>query len=278
MVSAESASQVLVPSLWLDDTAEAAAAFYVKLLPSGRVLRTTHYPESFDNPGQKPRGSVLTVEFEVASQRFTALNGGPQFKPNPSLSFILHVESMEQAERVLSVLGKPGGDGFVTDRHGVSWKVLTGQREPGGAVIVPCFRFSGPVRGRATEAMEFYTRVFPESRVVNAPYGRFNLAGHELVAEDSSLGVTFDEGLSLQVMCKSQAEIDAYWDALSAGGSTGPCGWLKDRFGFSWQVVPMEMDRWLAAEDRFARERVFEAMLKMKKLDLAALERAFSPS
>ncbi|HEY0881259.1 MAG TPA: VOC family protein, partial [Archangium sp.] len=92
------------------------------------------------------------------------------------------------------------------------------------------------------------------------------------------LDVTFDEGLSLQVMCKSQQEIDTYWDALSDGGSKGPCGWLKDRFGFSWQVVPMEMDRWLAAEDRFARERVFAAMLKMKKLDVAALERAFSPS
>lgn len=278
MVSAESASQVLVPSVWLDDTAEQAAAFYVKLLPGGRVLRTTHYPESFDNPGKRPRGSVLTVEFEVAGQRFTALNGGPPFKPNPSLSFLLHVESAEQAAQVSSALGQAGHDGFITDRFGVTWKVLTGQRAPGGAVIVPCFRFAGPARGRATEAIAFYTRVFPEGRVVNAPYGRFNLAGHELVAEDSALDVTFDEGLSLQVMCKSQQEIDTYWDALSDGGSKGPCGWLKDRFGFSWQVVPFELDRWLAAEDRFARERAFAAMLKMGKIDVAALERAFSPS
>jgi predicted 3-demethylubiquinone-9 3-methyltransferase (glyoxalase superfamily) len=87
-------------------------------------------------------------------------------------------------------------------------------------------------------------------------------------------GFTFDVGLSLQVTCEDQAEVDRYWDALGAGGEHGPCGWLKDRFGLSWQVVPSAMTEWMTGADQAARDRVFRAMLPMKKLDLAALRRA----
>lgn len=177
------------------------------------------------------------------------------------------------------------------DRFGVSWQVMAGRREPGGAVIVPCFMFAGPVHGRAAEAIATYVKVFPAGRVVRvekyAPgegpegtvkHGRFMAGGHELVAMDSHLEhqASFDEGLSLQVMCKSQAEIDSSWETLSEGGKQGPCGWLEDKFGVSWQVVPIELSRWLQADDRRARDRAFEAMLKMKKIDVAALERAFA--
>jgi predicted 3-demethylubiquinone-9 3-methyltransferase (glyoxalase superfamily) len=87
-------------------------------------------------------------------------------------------------------------------------------------------------------------------------------------------GFTFNEALSLQVTCDDQPTLDRYWDALAQGGGHGPCGWLKDRFGLSWQVVPTRMSSWLADGDAAARDRAFAAMLTMGKLDIAALERA----
>jgi len=108
-------------------------------------------------------------------------------------------------------------------------------------------------------------------------HGRFSLAGQDLVAMDSHVahGITFGEALSLQVRCGDQAEMDRYWEALSAGGKPRPCGWLQDRFGLSWQVVPRGIEEWIASPDEAARERAFRAMLGMKKLDVAGLRRAF---
>jgi predicted 3-demethylubiquinone-9 3-methyltransferase (glyoxalase superfamily) len=297
-------SHQIVPCIWLDDQAEQAADFYVRTFPGGRITATSHYPESADNPGGRPRGSVLTVEFEVAGQRFTALNGGPVFVLNPSISFFVHVDGSDEADRLFAALADGGQVlmpidaypwsprfGWVQDRFGVSWQVMAGRRPPGGSTIVPCLMFSGPQHGRAEEAMRAYAGVFPGGRVVDVAryaagegpedsvkHGRFVLAGQDLVAMDSHLahGITFNEALSLQVMCDDQATLDRCWADLGDGGEHGPCGWLKDRFGLSWQVVPTGIGRWLASEDVAARDRAFAAMLKMKKLDVAALERAYA--
>jgi predicted 3-demethylubiquinone-9 3-methyltransferase (glyoxalase superfamily) len=93
-------SNIIVPCFWFDDQAEAAARYYTETLPDGRIRATSHYPESFDNPGHKPRGSVLTVEFEVAGQRFTALNGGTMFSINSSISFLVQAETSQEVERL----------------------------------------------------------------------------------------------------------------------------------------------------------------------------------
>ena len=293
----------LVPCIWLDDQAEAAAAFYVRILPAGRIVATSRYPESLGNPGGKPPGSVLTVEFEVAGQRFTALNGGPMFQPNPSVSFFVQVGTPGEADRIFAPLADGGAVlmpvdaypwseryGWVQDRFGVSWQVIAGPRAPGDPTIVPCFMFSGVQHGRAEDAMKTYASVFPGGRIVHmerygegegpvhtVKHGRFVVAGQEMVAMDSHLaqGITFGEGLSFQVMCEDQPEVDRYWDALAAGGGHGPCGWLKDRFGFSWQVVPDRIAAWMAGPDPAARDRAFAAMLTMGKLDIAGLERAY---
>jgi predicted 3-demethylubiquinone-9 3-methyltransferase (glyoxalase superfamily) len=139
------------------------------------------------------------------------------------------------------------------------------------------------------EAAAFYVSVFPRSRVVAVtryPEGapreagtvmtvEYELDGQRFVAIDGGPQFTFDEALSLQIECADQDEIDHYWTRLSEGGSEGPCGWLKDRFGLSWQVVPAGMDAMLgdAADPERAR-RAMEAMLKMGKIDIAALRRA----
>jgi predicted 3-demethylubiquinone-9 3-methyltransferase (glyoxalase superfamily) len=143
---------------------------------------------------------------------------------------------------------------------------------------------------QALEAAEFYVSVFPNSRVTEITYYpegdpdragtvltvTFELDGQEHTVINGGPQFTFDEAVSLLVNCADQDEIDYYWDALRAGGGEeGPCGWLKDKYGFSWQVCPVGWERMLASSDREAVKRAMDAMYTMKKLDLAALQAAF---
>lgn len=297
------ATSKLTPCIWFDDQAEAATRFYTRLFPEGRVTATLRYPSSFDNPSGKPRGSVATVAFEIAGQRFIAVNGGPMFTLNPSVSFFVRVESPAEADRLYAVLADGGEPlmplgsypwseryGWIKDRFGVSWQVIAGRLPPGGATLVPCLMFAGPQHGKAEAAMRSWTKDFPDGRIESleryAPgegpegtvkHGRFFLAGQELIAMDShvSHGITFNEALSLMVSCADQAEIDRTWEALCEGGKPGTCGWLTDRFGFAWQVVPEALFGWLQSPDVPTGDRLFVAMGPMTKLDLAALQRAF---
>ena len=292
-------SNLIVPCLWFDDQAEQAAAFYTDTFPGGRVIAVSHYPESFDNPGGKPRGSVLTVEFEVAGQRFTALNGGPQFSMNPSISFFVNVDSADEANRLFSTLEDRGSvlmplDAYPwSERYGHSCVVFDGKmwRRPGGPVIAPCLMFSGARHGLAEAALQKSAEIFPDGTIHSLEryaegegpegtlkHGRVVVANQDLIAMDSHIdhGIDFNEGISLQVMCANQQEIDRYWEALASdGGAPGRCGWLKDQFGISWQVVPQGHKEWFTTSDAAARDRVFAAVLEMEKLDIATLQAAF---
>ena len=140
------------------------------------------------------------------------------------------------------------------------------------------------------EAAQFYVSVFPGSKITGTTrYGpagpglegqvmtvSFELAGQPVVSLNGGPQFTFSEAISFQVACESQDEVDGYWEMLSAGGEQGPCGWLKDRFGLSWQIVPTALPRLLGSPDVATAQRVMEAMLQMGKLDIAALERAAS--
>lgn len=151
----------------------------------------------------------------------------------------------------------------------------------------PCLWFNG----QAEEAAEFYTRVFPDSRidkVVQAPADfpsgkkgdvltvEFTLDGEHFVGLNGGPEFTFDEAISFVVDCADQTEVDRYWEALvEGGGEHSVCGWLKDRFGVSWQVVPTRMNELLESADKAASERAMKAMLEMTKIDLAAVEAAY---
>jgi predicted 3-demethylubiquinone-9 3-methyltransferase (glyoxalase superfamily) len=138
------------------------------------------------------------------------------------------------------------------------------------------------------EAAEFYTSVFPNSRILEITrYGSagprpegtvmtvsFELDGKRFVALNGGPNFTFNEAVSFLVDCETQEEVDSYWNTLSEGGEQGPCGWLKDRFGLSWQIVPTALPRLLGDPDREKAQRVMAAMLKMGKIDVAELERA----
>ena len=150
--------------------------------------------------------------------------------------------------------------------------------------ITPCLWFDT----QGEEAARFYTSIFPNSRIVDvAHYGeagpreagsvmvvRFELDGQELVALNGGPEFTFDEAISFQIDCADQEEVDRYSEALTDGGEQGPCGWVKDRFGLSWQVVPKRMIELLSDPDEAKAQRAMAAMLEMRKIDIAAVEAA----
>jgi len=150
--------------------------------------------------------------------------------------------------------------------------------------ITPCLWFDT----QGEEAAEHYTSIFPNSRITQvARYGEagprpagtvmtmsFELDGQKFVALNGGPQFTFDEAISFQVDCGSQEEVDEYWSRLGEGGEEGPCGWLKDRFGVSWQIVPRRLQELLDDPDAETSQRVMAAMLQMRKIDIAALEDA----
>jgi predicted 3-demethylubiquinone-9 3-methyltransferase (glyoxalase superfamily) len=150
--------------------------------------------------------------------------------------------------------------------------------------LTPCLWFDT----EGEEAATFYTSVFPNSRIVDiARYGSagprpegtvmtvdFELDGQPFLALNGGPEFTFSEAISFQVDCKNQEEVDSFWNQLSAGGEEGPCGWLKDKFGLSWQIVPTRLPELLGDPDRAKSQRVMQAMLQMKKIDIDGLERA----
>ena len=150
--------------------------------------------------------------------------------------------------------------------------------------VTPCLWFDT----EGEDAAKFYTSVFPNSKILEvARYGsagprpegtvmtvNFELDGHEFVALNGGPDFTFSEAVSFQVNCESQEEVDTYWSKLSEGGEEGPCGWLKDKFGLSWQIVPTRLPELLGDPDREKSQRVMAAMLNMKKIEIDALERA----
>ncbi len=284
------------PFLWFDNQAEKAADFYVSLFSDSRIGGVSRYGE--DTPGEA--GTVMTVSFELEGQDFTALNGGPVFSFTPAVSFFVNCESRKELQRLWAGLSEGGSVlmelsghpfseafGWVVDRFGVSWQLNLGKREQ---KIVPFFTFVGEQHGKAEEAMQSYVAQFPDSMVVrveryaaseqgtegSVKHEVFSLAGREFMAMDSNLDhpFTFTPAISFFVHCETQGEVDAFWEGLSAGGEKGQCGWLTDRYGVSWQIVPMALLELLGDSNPGRVDRVTQAMLKMTKLDIAALERA----
>jgi len=150
--------------------------------------------------------------------------------------------------------------------------------------ITPCLWFDAD----GEEAATFYTSIFESSRILHvARYGsagprpegmvmtvHFELDGQQFIALNGGPEFTFDEAISFQVTCASQEEVDRFWDALSDGGEEGPCGWVKDRFGLSWQIVPAVMDELILDPDPATSQGAMQAMLGMKKIDIATLLQA----
>ncbi|MEX0655069.1 MAG: VOC family protein [Phycisphaeraceae bacterium] len=298
--------QTIAPCLWLDDQAEEAAGFYTSVFNHSRIIGISRYPEVGQEAHGKPPGSVMTVEFELNGEPFTALNGGPVFRFTPSISFFVPCESKKEVDGLWEKLSAGGTAlmplqkypwseryGWVQDKYGLSWQIMLVEDGQATRQIAPALMFTGEQAGRAEEAMRFYTSVFDHAKIDEVfrygegeepdqagtiKYAAFTLGDQPFKAMDSNHehGFTFNEAVSLQVNCRTQDEVDYYWEKLSDGGEEVQCGWLKDRFGLSWQITPVRLIEMIMDADAEKMQRAFAAMLKMKKIDIAELERAYA--
>lgn len=276
----------IYPCLWFDGNAKEAAVFYTSVFKNGRI--TTDTP--------------MVVNFELGGQKFMGLNGGPQFKPNPSISFFVVFENEKETEeawhklqeggQVLMALDKYDWSekyGWVQDKFGINWQLSYGKLDDVGQNFTPVLMFTQNVAGKAEEAIDFYSSVFPDSSTVGilrysaqdhdqeglVKHAQFRLGGNVFMAMDSTLdhAFTFSEGISLVVECKDQQEIDHYWNALTQNGEESMCGWLKDPYGVSWQIVPAVIGELMS--DPQKAPGVMDALMGMKKLNMDELVRAY---
>jgi predicted 3-demethylubiquinone-9 3-methyltransferase (glyoxalase superfamily) len=299
-------NKLISNGLWFDNQAEEAAKFYTSVFPQSKVGDIVKYGKEGFEIHRQPEGTVMVVEFELSGEKFVAINGGPLFTFNPSLSYFVVCETEDETDRTWNALHKGGKVlmpyqkydwsekyGWLTDRYGLSWQISFGKLSDVGQKITPSFMFVGEQFGRAEEAIKFYTSIFKDSTVTgirknpaggpepegSVMHAQFTLSGQTFMIMESSSkdhNFRFNEAISVIVNCKTQKEIDYYWERLLAdGGTESQCGWLKDKFGVSWQVDSVELGNMLKDPDKEKVGRVMNAFLQMKKFDVAKLKEAF---
>ena len=270
--------------LWFDKEAHEAASFYCSIFNNTHITST--------NP--------IVTEFTIDGFKVMALNGGPKFNINPAISFFVNVNTVDEVNRLWNAL-LVGGEvmmpldkydwspryGWLKDKYGFTWQIAFNQNSPDPLIIKPCMLFTAGVFGQAHQAMQFYTKVFPQSQIhLHIPYqtesefagktlfAEFTLRNTPIFAMDgpNQPNYTFNEGVSFVVTCDTQAEIDAIWDKLSFVPEAEQCGWLKDKFGVAWQIVPSILGKLMS--DPARAPRVIAAFLKMKKFDIETLVNA----
>lgn len=298
--------QKITPHLWFDTQAKAAAEFYVSAFPNSKITTVTTLHDT-------PSGDADMVSFELAGQSFMAISAGPIFKLNPSISFIVNFDPSkdDNARQMIDELWEKLADGgtvlmplqkypfserygWVQDKYGVSWQlILTNPAGEPRPFIMPSLMFVGDGAGQAEEAINFYLSVFKDSKLgalhhygpgqepnteSMIMFAEFKLFDQWFAAMDASAqqhNFAFNEAISLIVHCDTQEEIDYYWGKLSAVPESEQCGWLKDKFGLSWQIVPSAMGEMLTKGSPEQVKRVTAAFLKMKKFDIAELQKAY---
>lgn len=271
----------IYPCLWFDAQAQEAANFYCGLFQNSKILEST----------------PLVSRFEISGTTFMGLNGGPKYQVNSAVSYFVYCGSDAEIHRIYDSLSEGGSILFplasydwspkyawVIDRFGVNWQ-LDVEDIRSTQKIVPCLLFTNEKMGRVKEALTQYTGIFKNSRMLmEAPYpseaglpegtllfAQTKLDGFILNAMSSTLRHDYDfsPGNSIVVECDTQEEIDHFWSQLGAGGQYEQCGWLSDRFGVSWQIVPTILSQLMSDPEK--GPRVIEAFLKMKKFEINTL-------
>lgn len=282
----------IFPCLWYDGDSKPSADFYCEVF-GGKI--------TVDSP--------VVINIELFGQRLMLLNGGPQFEKNASVSFMVLCETEEEVDKYWKPLSEGGmvlmelGEypwskkyGWVRDKFGVTWQMYLGMQ--GDQKIIPTLMYIHENNGKAMEAMELYTGIFPNSKIEsvlkygegvgnetheepeNVQHAAFTLDNYTFFCMDNSYDHKFDfnEGISMVVMTDSQEETDHLWNSLTAdGGQQSMCGWLKDKFGLSWQIVPKRLLELMNDFNNPQKaQNVVEAMLQMKKIVIADLESAYN--
>lgn len=288
----------IMTHLWFDKEAGAAGEFYLKVFKNSRLLSRRTIPGT-------PSGDVDSLTLEVENLNLMLLSAGPYFKINPSISFMISCKSKEEVKyywdsfidggEVMMPLDKYDFSeyyGWIQDKFGVSWQIMDVGNQEIESKIRPAIMFVGDNAGKAEEALNFYVSIFRDSEIKtisrygesfppNTPeminFAEFILEGQSFSIMDSAFEHEFllNEAISFIINCEDQDEIDYYWEKLSAVPEAEQCGWIKDKYGLSWQITPSVMNDMMNDSDEEKLARVTEAFLKMKKFDLAELERAY---
>lgn len=276
----------ITPCLWFNGQAKEAAALYCAVFANAKIS------------AQSP----MVTAIDVSGQSITLLDGGPMYKPNPSISFYYICEKAEEFDRIWNAFSKDGmvmmpagkypwGEkyGFVSDKFGISWQLALGNIRDVGQKITPCLMFTGNQYGRAEEAITLYTSIFEKPKVDGilrfgknelpdeegkVKHAQIALNGQKLMLMDSARphAFTFSEGVSLTVHCETQAEIDYYWEKLTERGEESMCGWLKDRFGVSWQILPTILSKIMS--DPAKAGKAAQAFMAMRKINIEQIVQA----
>ncbi|EKO17041.1 VOC family protein [Leptospira kirschneri] len=282
--------QKITPFLMFDNNLGEALKLYASTFSDWKLL------------SQNQTGDmVMSATFAISGKEILSFNGGPHFKFTPAISFFLSCQTSKEVEKIWASLSQEGivlmelqeypfseKFGWLQDKFGVSWQVHLSKE---GNDLAPFLMFVGKQHGKAEEAIRFYTSRFPNSKIKDIQrYAKdqgekegtvqrsvFSIAGQDLMAIDSGLDhtFTFSEAYSFFVKCETQAEIDEYWEKLSFQGEKQKCGWVKDQFGVSWQIIPLILGDYLQDKDPKKSQRVLQAMLQMDKIDIAKLKRAY---
>jgi predicted 3-demethylubiquinone-9 3-methyltransferase (glyoxalase superfamily) len=297
--------QKIVPHLWFNTQAKEAAAFYCSVFPDSKIVSSTVLHDT-------PSGDCDVLAFNLSGQDFMAISAGPLFVFNQSISFILNFDPSQddQAKEHLQQMWDKLADGgtalmplqeypfskqygWIKDKYGVGWQLmLTNPKGEPRPFITPSLMFSGDNTNKAEEAVTFYLSVFKDAKQgALARYAQdtgpvkkgslmfadFMLEKQWFAAMDSGVEqpFTFNEAISLLINCNTQQEIDYYWEKLSAVPEAEQCGWLKDKYGVSWQVSPTALNDLISKGTPEQAARVTQAFLKMKKFDIAKLEAAY---
>ena len=288
--------QKITPHLWFDKEAKEAAEFYTKLFDDSEITNVT----TLNNT---PSGTVDIVSLKILNYDYQFISAGPLFKFTKAVSFhavcngAAEVDNLWDKLAVGGTVLMPIGSypfseryGWVQDKYGVSWQVIYRKDTKVTQRITPVLMFVEDVCGKTEEAVNFYTSIFHNSQIEGVfkytngeepdkagtvKYAAFALENQNFGAMDSARnhGFTFNEAISFIIHCDTQEEIDYYWYKLSSVPEAEQCGWLKDKYGVSWQVVPSDMGKYFAAGDAEKNAKITEAFLKMKKFDLAELRR-----
>jgi predicted 3-demethylubiquinone-9 3-methyltransferase (glyoxalase superfamily) len=290
--------QKITPHLWYDKEAKEAAKFYTSTFNNSKI-------KNISSIHNTPSGTADIVTIELLGQEFTLISAGPLFKFNPSISFLVACRMKKEVDELWKRFSKGGSAlmelgeypfsekyGWMQDKYDLSWQVMYfGEREINQRII-PTLMFVGDTCGKTEEAINFYISVFHNAKVGDIlryskgeepdkegtiKHAAFTLENQEFAAMDSAreYNFTFNEAISFMVHCNTQDEIDYYWGKLSADPAAEQCGWLKDKYGLSWQIVPDVMAEMLMDKDKKKIARVTEAFLKMKKFDIAKLKKVY---
>jgi predicted 3-demethylubiquinone-9 3-methyltransferase (glyoxalase superfamily) len=276
----------ITPCLWFNGQAKEAAELYCSVFNNAKIT------------AQSP----IVTGIGVSGQSITLLDGGPMYKPNPSISFYYICEKEEEQDRIWKTLTKngtvlmpldkyPWGEkyGWLTDRFGISWQLAFGKVSDVGQKITPCLMFTGKQYGRVEEAIEHYSSIFKnvhldgilrygnnESPDVEGKvkHAQISLSNQRFMLMESAQphNFTFTEGVSLTIHCTDQSEIDYYWEKLTESGEESMCGWLKDKFGVSWQIIPTVLNQIMS--DPSKAGKAAQAFMAMRKLNIEQIVQA----